>query len=354
MGWNSWNLFGCSVTDAVVRTAADAMASNGMGKVGYKYVNIDDCWQGHRNEKGDIESNERFPDMKALADYVHGKGLKIGIYSSPGPKTCAGYEGSYQHEEQDAERYASWGFDYLKYDWCSARSVYKSTDMPAAYKKMGDALKATKRPIVFSLCQYGHNSVWEWGASVGGNLWRTTTDIQANYNSILALGFAEQDGLERYAGPGHWNDPDMLEVGNGKLSLDENRLHMTLWCLLAAPLLAGNDLSNMKPEILAILTNREVIAVDQDPLGVQGHRLVQEGPIDIWVKKLKDDSEAIGLFNKGESATPITVDLVAAGILGTATIRDLWVHQDLGTFSRIFTAMVPRRSAMLLKVQQSR
>jgi Alpha galactosidase A len=178
MGWNSWNLFACKVSDAVVRAAADAMATNGMKDAGYAYINIDDCWQGQRDAAGNIHGNERFPDMKALADYVHSKGLKIGIYSSPGPKTCAGYEGSYQHEEQDAQTYAMWGFDYLKYDWCSADKIYKSSDMPAVYKKMGDALRATGRPIVYSLCQYGVDAVWTWGAQSGGNLWRTTRDIE--------------------------------------------------------------------------------------------------------------------------------------------------------------------------------
>ncbi len=241
-----------------------------MKDAGYTYINIDDCWQGKRDAQGNIQGNEKFPDMKALADYVHSKGLKIGIYSSPGPKTCAGYEGSYQHEEQDARTYAAWGFDYLKYDWCSADKVYQNSDMPAVYKKMGDALKATGRPIVFSLCQYGVIGVWTWGPQSGGNLWRTSGDISANYESILALGFAQNPGLEKFAGPGHWNDPDMLEVGNGKLTMDENRLHFSLWAMLAAPLLAGNDLAHMNPDVLGVLTNQEVIAVDQDPLGRTG------------------------------------------------------------------------------------
>ncbi|HXZ20538.1 MAG TPA: glycoside hydrolase family 27 protein, partial [Candidatus Acidoferrales bacterium] len=232
MGWNSWNHFECKVSDAVVRAAADAILSSGMKSVGYQYVNIDDCWQGRRDAQGNIQPNERFPDMTALAAYVHSKGLKLGIYSSPGPKTCAGYEGSFGHEEQDAQTYARWGVDYLKYDWCSATG-----DERAAYTKMHDALVRTGRPIVFSLCQYGWQSVWTWGASVGGNLWRTTDDISDNYDRMSVLGFS-QNGLERFAGPGHWNDPDMLEIGNGGMKDDEYRTHMSLWCLLAAPLIA--------------------------------------------------------------------------------------------------------------------
>ncbi len=351
MGWNSWNLFACKVSDAVVRAAADAMAKNGMKDAGYSYINIDDCWQGQRDAAGNIQGNERFPDMKALADYVHSKGLKIGIYSSPGPKTCAGYEGSYQHEAQDARTYAAWGFDYLKYDWCSADKIYKDSDMPAVYKKMGDALKATGRPIVYSLCQYGVDAVWTWGAQAGGNLWRTTRDIEPNYNSIVALGFGENSGIERFAAPGHWNDPDMLEVGNGQLTLDENRLHMSQWALLAAPLLAGNDLANTKPEILSILTNREVIAINQDPLGVQGHRVWQTGPIDVWVKPLADGSKAVGIFNKGSPQGPVTVQFRDLGVGQSATVRQVWERKDLGRVENSFTATVPTHGVVLIKVR---
>jgi alpha-galactosidase len=350
MGWNSWNLFACKVRDAVVRAQADAMATNGMKEAGYTYINIDDCWQGKRDAQGNIQGNEKFPDMKALTDYIHGKGLKAGIYSSPGPKTCAGYEGSYQHEAQDAQQYAKWGFDYLKYDWCSADKIFQNSDMPVVYKKMGDALKATGRPIVFSLCQYGVTSVWTWGSQAGGNLWRTSGDIEANYNSILALGFGQNPGLERFAGPGHWNDPDMLEVGNGKLTLDENKLHISLWALLAAPLLAGNDLAHMKPEILAILTNKEVLAVNQDSLGQQGHRVWQIGPIDVWVKPLADGSKAVGIFNKGEPQKPVTVQFSALGVGKSAELRDLWSGKDLGRFEDSFTTEVPVHGVVLVKI----
>lgn len=350
MGWNSWNHFACKVTAADIRAAADAIASNGMKQAGYTYVNIDDCWQGKRDAAGNIHSNDRFGDMKALADYVHSKGLKIGIYSSPGPKTCAGFEGSYGHEEQDARQYAAWGFDYLKYDWCSASHVYKPSQMVEVYKKMHDALQSTGRPIVFSLCQYGLGRVWRWGPSVGGNLWRTTEDISDRYDRMSVIGF-DQNGLQRFAGPGHWNDPDMLEIGNGGMSHDEYITHMSLWSILAAPLLAGNDLSKITPADLAILTNKEVIAVDQDAKGIQGHRIAQEGPLEVWAKPLSGGSFAVGLFNRGESANPVTLELKDLGLQGSAKIRDLWAHRDLGSFSGSFTTTVPRHGAVMIMVR---
>jgi alpha-galactosidase len=349
MGWNSWNHFACKVSDVVVRQAADAIASNGMKAAGYVYINIDDCWQGQRDAEGRIQPNERFPDMKALADYIHSKGLKFGIYSSPGPKTCAGYEASYGHEEQDAETYAAWGVDYLKYDWCSARKVYKPEEMQAAYKKMHDALVKTGRPIVYSLCQYGFESVWEWGASVGGNLWRTTGDIKDNYDRMLNLAH-NQSGLEAFAGPGHWNDPDMLEIGNGHMKPDEEISHMSMWCMLAAPLLAGNDLASMTPETLAILTNPEVIAVDQDAKGAQARRAWQLGPHEIWVKPLADGSVAALLINRGEDNETITAQFKDLGISGAKKVRNLWEHQELGEFTDSFSADVHRHGVVLVKI----
>jgi len=313
-------------------------------------VNIDDCWEGTRDEEGRIRPNEKFGDMKALVDYVHGKGLKAGIYSSPGPKTCAGYEGSYGHEEKDAQQYADWGFDYLKYDWCSAEKVYQRSQMPEVYKKMHEALVRTGRPIVFSMCQYGYDRVWRWGTSVGGNLWRTTEDISDHYDRMSVIGF-DQDGLESYAGPGHWNDPDMLEVGNGGMNHDEYITHMSLWVLLAAPLLAGNDLSKMTPETLDILTNKEVVAVDQDSKGVQGRRIAQEGPLEVWAKPLADGSVAVGLFNRGESENPVTVRFMDVGAQTTVKVRDLWNHKVIGSNSDTYTATIPRHSAVLIKVK---
>jgi alpha-galactosidase len=350
MGWNSWNHFACKVTDADVRAAADAIASNGMKDAGYVYVNVDDCWQGKRDEHGMIQPNEKFPDMKALGEYIHSKGLKFGVYSSPGPQTCAKYEGSYTHEDDDARQYAAWGVDYLKYDWCSASRVYKPDQMQAVYRKMAEALRSTGRPIVLSLCQYGLESVWTWGASVGGNLWRTTEDINDSWDRMSDIGF-EQNGLEKYAGPGHWNDPDMLEVGNGHMKHDEYLTHMSLWCLLAAPLLAGNDLSKMTPETLAILTNPEVVAVDQDPRGVEGHRVWEEGPYEIWAKPLVEGSIAVGLFNRGEDAEEIKLDFSAVGGPESASVRDLWARKDLGTFTGSFSAKVPKHGVVLIKVK---
>ncbi len=338
MGWNSWNHFAGRVTDKDIRDSADMIVSTGMRDAGYIYVNIDDTWEAGRDAQGNILTNDKFPDMKALTAYVHSKGLKIGLYSSPGPKTCAGYEGSYQHEEQDAKTYADWGFDYLKYDLCGYREIMdkeagKDQDkayamMHAAYTKMDKALKATGRPIVFSLCQYGWDSVWKWGPTVDGNLWRTTGDIDDSYRRMAEIGFS-QAGLARYAGPGHWNDPDMLEVGNGKMTTDEYTTHMTLWSLLAAPLLAGNDLTKMSPADKAILTNKDVIAIDQDALGKQGDRISAIGPFEVWTKPLKDGSVAVGLFNRGEDTEAIALPAASAlGLKSVASIRDVWSPGD--------------------------
>jgi alpha-galactosidase len=349
MGWNSWNKFAGRVDDAAVRGMADAMASNGMKDAGYVYINIDDTWEGARDAQGNITTNKKFPDMKALADYVHSKGLKLGIYSSPGPNTCAGYEGSYGHEAQDAKSYAAWGIDYLKYDWCGARNIYTDEEMPAVYQKMGDALLATGRPIVYSLCQYGRQDVWTWGADVGGNLWRTTGDIRDAWDSMTRIGFA-QDSLASYAQPGHWNDPDMLEIGNGGMSADEYRTHMSLWSILAAPLLAGNDLRSMMPEIRDILLNREVIAIDQDRAGKQGRRAWQQGAQEIWTRELADGSRAVALFNRGDAMTTMTARWADLGVAGRVTkVRDLWAHQDLAAAPEL-TVNVPAHGVALLRV----
>jgi alpha-galactosidase len=347
MGWNSWNHFACKVSDAIVRAQADAMVSSGMKAAGYECVNIDDCWEGLRDSKGIIHPNSKFPDMKALADYVHSKGLKLGIYSSPGPKTCGGYEGSYQHEKQDAETYAQWGIDYLKYDWCTARFVYQPDQYPGAFEKMHQALLATGWPIVYSI--HGRGRVWAWAQSVGANLWRTTGDIKDDYNRMVAIGFG-QEGLAQLAGPGHWNDPDMLEIGNGGMKPEEYRMHMSLWCLLAAPLITGNDLTQMTPETLAMLTNPDVIAIDQDPLGVEGQRVWEEGPLEIWVKPLADGSKAVGLFNREQSTIKITVKFSQIGIGGRAAVRDLWERKDLGVFDGSYSADVVEHGVVMIKV----
>jgi len=375
MGWNSWNKFAGAVTDKDVRGMADAMASNGMKAAGYTYINIDDTWEAGRDASGMIQSNSKFPNMKALADYVHSKGLKIGIYSSPGPFTCAGYEASYNHEVQDAKQYANWGFDYLKYDWCSASTVYAndpatiSMTQQAAYAKMGDALLHSGRKIFFSLCQYGQNDVGTWGAKVGGNLWRTTGDIRDAWDSMVNIGFGQQVGREKFAGPGHWNDPDMLEIGNGHMTTEEYRTHMSLWCLLSAGLLAGNDLRDMKPEILEILTNKEVIAVDQDKLGKQAVRVSPPVPADeaatisakegrsttggdlqVFSRPLADGGHAVGLFNLSAATAKVTAKWSDIGIKGSHKVRDLWKHADLGASTNEFSADVPSHGVVMIKI----
>jgi alpha-galactosidase len=350
MGWNSWNKFAGRVDDAAVRGMADAMASSGMMDAGYQYINIDDTWEAGRDAQGNITTNKKFPDMKALADYVHSKGLKIGIYSSPGPNTCAGYEGSYGHEEQDARTYAAWGIDYLKYDWCGARTIYTDEEMQAVYQKMGDALLKSGRPILYSLCQYGRADVWKWGPEVGGNAWRTTGDIRDTWDSMTKIGFG-QDELAPWAKPGHWNDPDMLEIGNGGMNEDEYRTHMSLWSILAAPLLAGNDLRSMTPAILEILTNREVLAVNQDKDGKQGRRVSKSGDQEIWVRPLAAGADAIALFNRGAEAAKISFKWEDLGRkTAPTTSRDLWAHKDVQFTGAEYSVMVPSHGVVLLKV----
>ena len=362
MGWNSWNWFAEKVTDKDIRQAADLLVSSGMRDAGYTYVNIDDTWEGKRDANGVLHTNEKFPDMKALADYVHSKGLKIGIYSSPGEKTCAGFEGSLNHEQQDADLYASWGIDYLKYDLCSFGDemrklapndkLKQNQIMRDAYLKMHQAMLKTGRPMVYSLCQYGFDSSWQWAPSVGGNLWRTTDDIDASFRRMAQIG-REQDGLEKYAGPGHWNDPDMLEVGNGKFTLDEDRTHMGMWAMLASPLLAGNNLSKLTPEVTAVLTNREVIAIDQDSLGKQAKRIYAEGPVEIWARPLADGSVALAIFNFGEDETflrGIGLHLNEAGAGKGWKARDLWTGKDLGSIHDDYATDLKRHASLLLRL----
>jgi alpha-galactosidase len=359
MGWNSWNHFAAKITDSEVRAAADAMVSSGMRDAGYQYVIIDDGWQGQRDAQGIIHPDARFPDMKRLADYVHSKGLKFGIYSSPGPKTCGNFEGSYGHEDQDARTYAAWGVDYLKYDLCSYESVMKMWDlahaddasamMQKAYAKMHRALVETNRPIVYSLCEYGIADVWKWGPAVGANLWRTTDDIRDNFRSMSLIGFS-QAGLEKYAAPGHWNDPDMLEIGNGGMKPNEYRTQMSLWSMLAAPLLAGNDLSHMDKLTKSILMNQEVIAVDQDKLGIQASRLA---PLQIWVKPLSGGAKAVAIFNYvvDDQPIPITLQLKDIGFPSPVHARDLWVHKDLGLLRSTYTVIVPQGGVVMLRLR---
>jgi alpha-galactosidase len=369
MGWNSWNFFAGRVTDKDIRDTADLLVSTGMRDAGYVYVNIDDTWEGERDAQGIIHTNKKFPDMKALSDYVHSKGLKLGIYSSPGDKTCAGYEGSLGHEQQDAQTYADWGIDYLKYDLCGFRTLQKAKapNDPAlankmerdAYKLMHEAILKTGRPIIYSLCQYGFDAVWDWGPEVGANLWRTTGDIDASFDRMALIGL-NQAGLSKFAGPGHWNDPDMLEVGNGimhngklrLLTADENRFHMTLWAMLAAPLLAGNNLTAMTPEVGAVLMNKQVIAIDQDPAGHQAERIYAEGPIQMWSRKLADGSTALAIFNTGEDASPlrnIPLPLKELGFKTAPHAVDLWSNEKV-VLDTMYKPLIPRHAAVLLKL----
>ena len=370
MGWNSWNYFASKVDDKGIRAAADQIVATGMKDAGYVYVNIDDTWEGPRDANGVITTNSKFPDMKALADYVHSKGLKIGIYSGPGTKTCAGYPASLGHEQQDADAYASWGIDYLKYDLCSFIPDVMQKQAPNdraaqmklmidAYQKMNNALKAatakTGRPIVFSLCQYGWDAVWEWAPSVGGNLWRTTGDIEPRWQSIYTLA-SMQAGLAKYSGPGHWNDPDMLEVGNGKLTPAENRTHFSWWAMLAAPLLAGNDLPNMKPEVKAILTNKDVIAIDQDPLGKQGTRAYAEGEVEVWTRELQGGALAVAVINVGSerlSTHPFHLDLAKLGLHGEQIGKDLWKGTEV-TLTDGMPIELPVHEILLVRIEHPR
>lgn len=359
MGWNSWNYFHGNVTEADVKAAADELVKSGLAADGYIYVNVDDTWQGKRDAEGNIHPNSKFPDMKGLAEYIHARGLKFGIYSSPGPKTCAGYEGSYGHVAQDARTYASWGVDYLKYDLCSFRKIMKeqSDGNPqkafdlekAAYLQMHEALVATGRPIVYSLCQYGWNDVWKWGPEVGGNLWRTTGDINDTWARMSQIGFM-QAGLAKYAGPGHWNDPDMLEIGNGGMDYNEEVTHMTLWSILAAPLILGNDLSKMTPQTLSIVGNREVIAVDQDKLGREGNRVWEEGPESIWAKPLSGGAKAVAIFNRASTPRTVSLRLSMVGFGPHAHLRDLWAHKAVTATNGVYTVTIPRHGAVMLKL----
>jgi len=348
MGWNTWNKFGCNVSERLIKETADAIAASGMRDAGYRYVVIDDCWQVYRDTSGTIVADpQRFPSgMKALADYVHSKGLLFGIYTDAGRATCQGRPGTYRHEAQDARTYAAWGVDYVKEDWCNAQGL----KAPEQYKLFHDALVATGRPIVLSICEWGSNRPWEW-APLTGHLWRTTDDISDNWASMLYnydLSAIHQD----VAGPGGWNDPDMLEIGNGGMTDDEYRAHLALWAIAAAPLIAGNDVRTMGEATRDILTNPEVIAVDQDSLGVQGWLAEQPlAGLQVWVKPLADGSRAIALLNRTSAEAEMSVDWRATGLAqGRATVRDLWARADRGAAQGSYTARVPSHAVVMLKI----
>jgi len=347
MGWNSWNHFGCDVSAQLIRETADAMAANGLRDAGYQYVVIDDCWQVARDARGRLVADSvRFPGgMKPLADYVHARGLKFGIYTDAGRRTCQGRPGTYGSEDLDARTFAEWGVDYVKEDWCYAEGL----DAPTQYAKFRDALAKAGRPIVFSICEWGSAAPWEWGPATG-NLWRTTGDIEDTWNSMLAL--LDISGQHASAArPGAWNDPDMLEVGNGGMTDDEYRAHFSLWAIMAAPLMAGNDVRALSPATRDILVNREVIAVDQDSLGVQGTLVSERTPeLQVWMKPLKDGGRAVVLLNRSALQTVISASWWRLRMSGPARVRDLWAHADLGAFTGRFSATVPAHGVVMVRV----
>ncbi len=377
MGWNSWYTHFLGVSDKIMREAAEAMVSSGMIRHGYEYVNIDDGWQVQpgatdpdlagepRGADGAIRPNRKFPDMKAMTDYIHSLGLKAGLYSSPGPRTCGGCAGSYEHEAQDARQYAAWGFDFLKYDWCSYEKIARDKSLPELkkpYRLMGAALRELDRDFIFNLCQYGMGDVWTWGAEVGGHSWRTAGDLgwapNGLWGNIDRIGFS-QDGLEKYAGPGHWNDPDYLLIGHigwkGRirptpLTPNEQYTHVSLWALLAAPLIFSGDMTKLDDFTLSLLTNDEVLDVNLDPLGRQARRVARDGGAEVWAKEMEDGSKAVGLFNRGELPRKVTARWPDLGLEGDKVVRDLWRQKDVGTFGEAFEATVARHGAVLVRI----
>jgi alpha-galactosidase len=359
MGWNSWNKFGCKgLNEKVVRETADIMVSSGMKDAGYQFVILDDCWQTGRDASGNIIADtERFPSgIKALADYVHSKGLKFGIYTDAGTMTCAKRPGSIGHEYQDAKQYANWGVDYLKEDWCNTLPAQNSE---SSYTLMRNALADSGRPIVFSICEWGSTKPWLWAGSIG-NLWRATGDIQDCWdckkdwggNGVTQI-IDQMSGLETYAGPGHWNDPDMLEVGNGGMTKEEYRAHFSMWAMFSAPLLAGNDISSMTPDTKEILLNKEVIAIDQDPLGHQARRVKKTGDLEIWSKQLQDGGRAVVLLNRSSATAKIAVAWTDIGYPDSlsASVRNLWTASALGKQSGGYSADVPSHGVVMLTIK---
>lgn len=374
MGWNSWNHFGCDVNEKIIRDVADAMVETGMKDAGYVYINIDDCWHGERDSLGFIHPNkEHFPSgMKALADYVHSKGLKLGLYSDAGWKTCGGHPGSRGYEYQDAMQYAKWNIDYLKYDWCNTDGL----NQRGAYLTIRDALYAAGRPIVLSICEWGDNHPWTWGGEIG-HLWRTTGDIYncfdcefdhgtwSSWGVLQIIDMRNNDTLRKYAGPGHWNDPDMMEVGNG-MSVNEDRAHFSMWCMLAAPLIAGNDLRKMSPETLEILTNKEVITIDQDSLGIQGFKYETFDSVDVWAKPLEGGDLAVCFLNKSKSKKDLNFDWSSNTIVDALfdltfnfdanqyLIRDLWAGEDIGTTKKVLKSTIQGHDVLMLRLTQNK
>jgi alpha-galactosidase len=350
MIWGAWYTFTTTITDELIRDMARTMVSSGMRDAGYDILNMEVGWTGQRGADGNLRSNAKFPDMKALGDYLHSLGLKMGICTSPGPYDCIGYPGSHGFEERDARTFASWGIDFIKHDACSGREIYTAPDASRLmYQKMGSALRDCGRPIIYSLCQYGYANVWEWGAKAGGNMWRTTDDIEDTWDSLYAA--FDQSRLANYARPGHWNDPDYLMVGLGALSTEEYRLQMSLWCMLAAPLIAAVDLRSMSADTRAILLNKELIAIDQDVKGIQGRRVSRSGDTEIWLRPLAD-GHAIALFNKGEKPATMRLNTARLGLKGVRMGRDVWAGREVELVGGRYEAVVPRHGAVVLRVPQ--
>jgi alpha-galactosidase len=385
LGWNSWNVYAASISDELTRATADAFVSTGLIDHGWTYINIDDGWENRpgggriggrggiesgpatRAEDGTILTNSKFPDMKALGDYIHAKGLKYGIYTGPGPTTCQGLEASWQHELQDFKTFAEWGVDYIKYDWCGYSSVLEEGEtnqqlpvLMRPYQVGRSALDQVPRDIIYSLCQYGWGRVWEWGndPTIRGNSWRTTGDITDTWDSMSRIGFQQVD-LAQHAGPGHWNDPDMLVIGRlgwgpnprpTRLTPNEQYTHITLWTLYSSPMLLGCDMTAIDEFTLSLVNNDEVLAVHQDPLGKTASRVAQDGNLEVWARPLADGAKAVGLFNRDEMPMKVTAKWSDIGVSGRQTVRDLWRQKDFGQFDGEFTAEVPRHGSVLLKV----
>jgi alpha-galactosidase len=361
MGWNSWNVWGGKVTEDEVKAAADEFITTGLANHGFQYINIDDTWEGVRDSSGNIHSNPKFPDMAGLTAYIHSKGLKAGLYSSPGPLTCAGYTASYQHEDQDAATYAGWGFDYLKYDWCSYDHIAKDhslAELQKPYSVMRASLDKVTRDIVFSFCQYGMGDVWTWGQQVGGNCWRTHGDIFDTWSSLHDI-IEKENGHQIYSRPGAWNDPDMLMVGivgfgnthPSRLTPNEQILHISMWCMFSAPLLIGCDLTRIDPFTLALLSNDEALDIDQDPLAKPAGRISQvPGGGEIWARPLSDGSTAVALVNMAPVSQIITADWSSLGLKGSKSVHDVWLHTTSVVTDGKYTVEVPPHGVVLVKI----
>jgi len=350
MGWASREKLGAMVDDEAIRQAAEGLDVTGLRALGYVTVEVDDGWQGARDGNGVLHGNQKFPDMKALGDAIHARGLKFGLQTAAGPKSCGGFDGSYGHEIEDAKTLASWGVDYLVYDWCGADSIYLTQpEQQAAYQKMAEALRASGREIVFAANQGGRYDVAQWGAKAGVNVWRTGGDIDDRWASITEAGFA-QGGKDTFAGPGHWGDPGLLQAGNGGMTADEYRTQLNLWAILAAPMMLGNDVRIMTRDTLTLLTNQEVIAVDQDPLGSQGKRVAKNGDSEVWARPLADGSVAVAFFNRGNQSAPVAVSWAQLGIDGLRNVRDLWWHRNIGRANGRYVVFLTGHTSLLLRM----